>query len=232
MHRKLEQQACDGHAIPRPPNSINKKHGNHNCFRICFCFRIRFYFWQRCIHCQKLQTHQVSFYLACQLWTRRILKQISAFCSIVWRTYLNEGWTFKTTLEHALTGILTVVEATTAANCGLSYDNSGCQHRLTVVRQSMAHVRSLHFTGFDTCCGLHKGQSMGCQLSGQCISPLSWHSFRLSQMGHWFASDLLPTVGLVAPTLRKVEFPTRPLLALPSNELVCMLEGVGRLKYL
>lgn len=109
-----------------------------------------------------------------------------------YRAYLNEAWTFKITLEHALTGMLTVVEATTAANCGLSYDNSGCQHRLTLVRQSMAHVRSLHFTGFNTCCGLHKGQSMGCQLSGQCIGPLSWHSCRLSQMGHWFASELLP----------------------------------------
>ncbi len=87
-----------------------------------------------------------------------------------YRAYLNEGWTFKTTPEHALTGMLMVVEATTATNCGLSNDNTGCQHRLTV------------------------------------ISPLSWHSCRLSQMGHWFASELLPTVGLVLKDSGKWSF--------------------------
>ena len=43
---------------------------------------------------------------------------------IQYRAYLNEGWTFKTTPEHALTGMLMLVEATTATNCGLRAEDS------------------------------------------------------------------------------------------------------------
>ena len=36
-----------------------------------------------------------------------------------YNAYLDESWTFKTSPEHALTGMSMVVEAITATNCGL-----------------------------------------------------------------------------------------------------------------
>ena len=41
-----------------------------------------------------------------------------------YNAYLDESWTFRTSPEHALTGMFMVVEATTATNCGLRAEDS------------------------------------------------------------------------------------------------------------
>jgi len=41
-----------------------------------------------------------------------------------YNAYLDESWTFKTSPEHALTGMSMVVEAITATNCGLRAEDS------------------------------------------------------------------------------------------------------------